>query len=173
MSEMRNTIQHYLCKLKVITAAILDIAQSNEVTTYQSGVRSLLLTRKRQCEQALASLETFTSHGDFPELSQYCSGDHYDTDGEESQLVPEEDPKSDSDVLDGCCKDQLETDNLDSDMGELSIMSMSSEQIAMIFLTLLTKSGKITNCQHTELKSHQSLHYCTSLLLNRGCQHGC
>ena len=127
MSEMRNTIQHYLCKLKVITAAILDIAQSNEVTTYQSGAHSLLLTRKRQCEQALASLETFTSHGDFPELSQYCSGDQYDTDGEESQLVPEEDPKSDSDVLDGCCKDQLETDNLDSDVGEPSIMSLSSE----------------------------------------------
>ena len=41
--------------------------------------------------------------------------------------MPEEDPKSDSNVLDGHRKDQLETDNLDSDMGEPSVMSMSSE----------------------------------------------
>lgn len=126
VSEMRNTIQHYLCKLEVITASILDITQSGEVTTYQSGARSLLLARKRQREQALTRLETFTSHGDFPELSQYHSGDQY-TDGEESQLVPEEDSKSDSDVLDSHHQDPLETDNLDSDVCEPSVISMSSE----------------------------------------------
>jgi hypothetical protein len=46
ISEMRNSIKHYLCKLEVISAAIRDIEQSGDVSTYQSGTRSLLLTRK-------------------------------------------------------------------------------------------------------------------------------
>ena len=127
ISEMRNTIQHYLCKLEVITAAILDIEQSGDITTYQNGARSLLLTRKRQCETDLTRLNSFVSHGDFPELSHYLTED---TDCEEPELVPEEvdeDPifNLDSSVLENGCQDCPETNNLDSD--ELSAMSMSSD----------------------------------------------
>ena len=42
ISEMRNTIKHYLCKLEVISAAIHDIEQNGVATTYQKGARSLL-----------------------------------------------------------------------------------------------------------------------------------
>ena len=127
ISEMRNTIQHYLCKLEAITAAILDIEQSGNVTTYQKGARSILLTRKRQCELDLTRLNSFVSHGDFPELSHYFTED---TDCEEPELVPkevDEDPifNLDSSVLESSCQDCPETNKLDSD--ELSAMSMSSE----------------------------------------------
>ena len=109
-SEMRNTIQHYLCKLEVITAALVDLEQCSELTTYQSGTRSLLHSRKVQCYQALARLNTFARHGDFPELSQYLPGDQHDTDtySGESRVVPEEDPKSESNMLDGCGTDDEE-----------------------------------------------------------------
>ena len=85
ISEIRNTIQHliYLCKLEAITAAILDIEQSGNVTTYQKGGRSVLFTRrKRQCELDLTRLNSFVSHGNFPELSHYFTED---TDCEDCQ----------------------------------------------------------------------------------------
>ena len=87
ISEMRNTIKHYLCKLEVISAAIHDIEQNGVATTYQKGARSLLFTRKRQCELDLTRLNSFISHGDFPELSDYLTED---ADCEEPELVPEE-----------------------------------------------------------------------------------
>ena len=129
ISEMRNTIKHYLCKLEVISAAIHDIEQNGVATTYQKGARSLLFTRKRQCELDLTRLNSFISHGDFPELSHYLTED---ADCEEPELVPEEideDPifSFDSSGLESsnCCQDCPEIHNLDSD--ELGAMSTSSE----------------------------------------------
>ena len=104
---MRNTIQHYLSKLEVLTSAISDIEQSYEAAhavPYQCGKLSLLITKKRQCEGALTRLTTFVSHGEFPELNQYLIGVQADTvtshDHEEPQsdyYVPEE-LNSDNDV---------------------------------------------------------------------------
>ena len=127
ISEMRNTIKHYLCKLEVISAAIRDIEQNGVATTYQNGARSLLFTRKRQCELDLTRLNSFIRHGNFPELSHYLTED---ADCEEPELVPEEideDPifSLDSSGLESSCQDCHEINNLDSD--ELSTMSTSSE----------------------------------------------
>lgn len=93
VSEMRNTIQHHFCKLEVITAAISQMGDS-EVTRYQNGARALLLMKKNQCELDLARLNTFVSHGHFPELSEFLASLQSDTvtDWEEHQLdssVPE------------------------------------------------------------------------------------
>ena len=123
VSEMQSTIKHYLCKLDEIAGAIRQMEQNGVTTTYQSGARSLLFTRKRQCELDLTRLNSFINHGDFPELIHYFTED---TDSEESEGV-NEDPifSLSSSGLESSCQDCADMKSLDSD--ELSATSTSSE----------------------------------------------
>ena len=126
ISEMRNTIQHYLSKLEVITAAILAIEQSGNVTTYHSGARSLLFTRKRQCEHDLTRLKSFANHGDFPELSHYLTEcDECEDPDVDPELVPEEVGEESMLTLESGYQGCPETKTLDPD--ELSTVSASSD----------------------------------------------
>ena len=145
ISEMRNTIQHYLSKLEVITTAILAIEQSGDVTTYHRGARSLLLTRKSQCEHDLTRLNSFITHGDFPELSHYPTecADCEDPDID-PELVPEEAGEAPVFTLESSCHDCPETKALDLD--ELSTVSAGSDSAEEEFFDCSDEEWETCRC---------------------------
>lgn len=71
ISQMRNTVQHYLCKLDIINTAKQDIEDIDEPDLYQCGVPSLLAAKRKRCVLDLTRLSTFINHGDFPKLIQF------------------------------------------------------------------------------------------------------
>ena len=71
LTEMRNTIEHYLSKLRVITMTMERDHVSDELNAYQCGEHSLLVSKKRQCVADLVRLHSYSKYGEFPELNQF------------------------------------------------------------------------------------------------------
>ena len=71
LTEMRNTIEHYLSKLRVITMTMERDRVSDELNAYQCGEHSLLVSKKRQCVADLVRLHSYSKYGEFPELNQF------------------------------------------------------------------------------------------------------
>ena len=71
LTEMRNTIEHYLSKLRVITMTMERDRVSDELNAYQCGEHSLLVSKKRQCVADLVRLHSYSKYGEFPDLNQF------------------------------------------------------------------------------------------------------
>ena len=73
---MRNTIKHYLDKLKALNAEICKI--DAKVSRFETGKYSLLTRHRGSIRETLGTFHIFAKHGHFPDL------DCFVTDTEES-----------------------------------------------------------------------------------------